>query len=73
MRYVNTAYASIKPYSAYKLSPYCIRYSEIKFHHIRRINTIDYTGTCLIYSILESAGLAASVIVAESILLVPAA
>ena len=41
------AYASIIPYSAYKLSPYRIRYGEIKFCHIRRINTIYYTADVL--------------------------
>jgi hypothetical protein len=44
IRRINTAYTSIKPYSAYQLSPYRIRYGDVKFRRIRRINTIYNTG-----------------------------
>ena len=43
IRRINTAYTSIKPYSAYQLSPYRIRYGDVKFRRIRRINTIYNT------------------------------
>src|ERR1700759_3501716 len=45
IRRINTAYTSIKPYSAYQLSPYRIRYGDVKFRRIRRINTIYNTAT----------------------------
>jgi hypothetical protein len=48
IRRINTAYTSIKPYSAYQLSPYRIRYGDVKFRRIRRINTIYNTDLCLL-------------------------
>jgi hypothetical protein len=45
IRRINTAYTSIKPYSAYQLSPYRIRYGDVKFRRIRRINTIYNTAS----------------------------